>query len=74
MENAATVRAVLAGDRRDAARDLVVLNAAAALHVRTGEGLRECAERAQRAIDEGTAIQKLTALIAASNATDGEAG
>jgi len=42
--------------------------------VRTGEGLRECAERAQRAIDEGTAIQKLTALIAASNATDGEAG
>jgi len=72
-ENAATVRAVLAGDRRDVARDLVVLNAAAALHVRTGEGLRECAERAQNAIDEGAALQKLTALIAMSNATAGEA-
>jgi anthranilate phosphoribosyltransferase len=45
-----------AGERRDVARDLVVLNAAAALHVRTGDGLRECAERAQRSIDEGAAL------------------
>lgn len=62
-ENAAIVRAVLAAERRDVARDLVVLNAAAALHVRTGDGLRECAERAQRSIDEGAALQKLEALI-----------
>jgi anthranilate phosphoribosyltransferase len=71
-ENAATVRAVLSGERRDVARDLVVLNAAAALHVRTGDGLRECAERAQRAIDDGAALQRLTALIAMSNTPDGE--
>jgi anthranilate phosphoribosyltransferase len=77
-ENAATVRAVLSGERRnpanggayalDVARDLVVLNAAAALHVRTGDGLRECAERAQRAIDDRSALHKLTALIAMSHA------
>jgi anthranilate phosphoribosyltransferase len=73
-ENAATVRAVLSGQRRDpacnpasdVARDLVVLNAAAALHVRTGDGLRECAERAQQAIDDGSALDKLRGLIALS--------
>jgi anthranilate phosphoribosyltransferase len=63
-ENAAMVRAVLAGQRRDAARQLVVLNAAAALHVRTGEGLLDCAGRARRAIDEGAALARLEALIA----------
>jgi anthranilate phosphoribosyltransferase len=68
-ENVAAVRAVLSGERRDAARDLVVLNAAAALHVRTGDGLLECAKRAQRAIDDGAAMQKLTALIAMSQTT-----
>jgi anthranilate phosphoribosyltransferase len=72
-ENAAAVGAVLAGERRDVARDLVVLNAAAALHVRTGDGLRECAERAQRAIDDGGALRKLSALIAMSHATEGAA-
>jgi anthranilate phosphoribosyltransferase len=65
-ENAATVRAVLAGQRRDAARELVVLNAAAALHVRTGDGFLDCAARAQHVIDEGTALAKLEAFIALS--------
>lgn len=65
-ENAATVRAVLSGERRDVARDLVVLNAAAALHVRTGDGLLDCAGRAQRAIDDGAARHKLQALVAMS--------
>ena len=51
----------------DVARDLVVLNAAAALHVRTGDGLRECAERAQQVIDSGAAMAKLDALIAMSH-------
>jgi anthranilate phosphoribosyltransferase len=68
-ENVAAVRAVLSGERSDAARDLVVLNAAAALHVRTGDGLRECAERAQRAIDEGAALQKLIELAVMSRTT-----
>jgi anthranilate phosphoribosyltransferase len=63
-ENAAMVRAVLSGSRRDVARDLVVLNAAAALHVRTGESLRDCAARAVRAIDEGAALARLESLIA----------
>jgi anthranilate phosphoribosyltransferase len=75
-ENAATVRAVLSGEHRDLscgvgfdiARDLVVLNAAAALHVRTGDGLRECAARARRAIDDRSALHKLNALIALSQA------
>jgi anthranilate phosphoribosyltransferase len=65
-DNAAMVRAVLNGQRRDVARDLVVLNAAAAIHVRTGDGLRECAERAQQAIDSGAALAKLGALVAMS--------
>jgi anthranilate phosphoribosyltransferase len=61
------------GERHDVARDLVVLNAAAALHVRTGDGLRECAARAQRAIDEGAALHKLEALIALSQSAQGAA-
>jgi anthranilate phosphoribosyltransferase len=70
-ENATTVRAVLSGERRDVARDLVVLNAAAALHVRTGDGLRDCAERAQRVIDDGSALGKLEALVDMSQAAEG---
>ena len=66
-QNAGIVRAVLGGSRRDVARDLVVLNAAAALHVRTGESLRECAARAARAIDEGAALERLESLIALTN-------
>ncbi len=73
-DNAAIVRAVLSGARRDVARDLVVLNAAAALHVRTSDGLRDCAERAQRAIDEGAALAKLEALIAMSQITPASQG
>ncbi len=72
-DNAAMVRAVLSGQRRDAARDLVVLNAAAALHVRTGDGLLDCAARAQRAIDNGAALAKLESLIAISQAGGGAA-
>jgi anthranilate phosphoribosyltransferase len=72
-ENAATVRAVLSGDRpngvgENVARDLVLLNAAAALHVRSGEGLLDCMDRARRAIDEGAALAKLEALIAITQA------
>jgi anthranilate phosphoribosyltransferase len=72
-ENAAALRAVLAGERRDVARDLVILNAAAALHVRTGDGLRDCAERAQRAVDDGAALGKLESLIAMSQTAEGAA-
>jgi anthranilate phosphoribosyltransferase len=67
-ENAATVRAVLSGQRRDVARELVVLNAAAALHVRTGEAPLDCSARARRAIDEGAALARLEALIVRTQA------
>jgi len=70
-DNAATVRGVLSGARRDVARALVLLNAAAALHVRTGDGLLECTARAQRAIDDGAALAKLEALIRISHAGGG---
>jgi anthranilate phosphoribosyltransferase len=69
-ETVSIIRDVLSGQRRDVARDLVVLNAAAALHVRTGDGLLDCAARAQRAIDEGAALAKLEALIAMSHAPE----
>ena len=65
-ENAATVRAVLAGLRHDAARELVVLNAAAALHVRNGDPYLDCAARARHVIDNGAALAKLDAFIALS--------
>ena len=65
-DNAALVRAVLAGQRRDAARELVVLNAAAALHVRNGDPYLDCAVRAQQVIDSGAALAKLEAFIALS--------
>ncbi|HEX8925593.1 MAG TPA: anthranilate phosphoribosyltransferase [Terriglobales bacterium] len=61
-ENATIIASVLDGSRRDAARDLVLLNAAAAIHVRTGASLRECAAQAIRSIDSGSALRKLNAL------------
>jgi anthranilate phosphoribosyltransferase len=81
-DNMEIVRAVLSGQghgvrdnarddlRINVARNLVVLNAAAALHVRTNDGLRECAARAQKAIDDGSALARLDALIAISNVAD----
>ncbi|MDR3765231.1 MAG: anthranilate phosphoribosyltransferase [Acidobacteriota bacterium] len=72
-ENAATVRAVLGGERRDVARSLVILNASAALHVRTGDSLRDCASRASRVLDDGSALRKLDALVALSNSPAGVA-
>ncbi|HEX8501015.1 MAG TPA: anthranilate phosphoribosyltransferase [Pyrinomonadaceae bacterium] len=65
--NAGIIRAVLAGERRDAARSLVVANAAAALLV-GGEAPdpREAARLAERSIDTGAALGKLEALARAS--------
>jgi len=62
-ENARVIRAVLAGERRDAARDLVLANAAAALYI-TGASmsLPGAVELASQAINEGKALAKLEAL------------
>lgn len=67
-ENAAAIRAVLAGEA-GAFRDIVVLNAGAALVVAgLAETLVQGVGRAAEAIDSGAAARALDKLIAASNA------
>lgn len=65
--NAAALRAVLNGER-SAYRDIVLMNAGAALVVgeKTGN-LKDGVQRAARAIDEGHAKAALEALVAISN-------
>jgi anthranilate phosphoribosyltransferase len=65
--NAAILRGVLSGETRDAKRDVVLLNAAAALIAadyveNIGDGITRAAE----IIDSGAAIKKLDELIAMS--------
>jgi anthranilate phosphoribosyltransferase len=55
-DNARWLRAILDGERHPA-RDAVVVNAAAALAVVTGDDLRACADRASRALENGDARQ-----------------
>jgi len=65
--NAAAIRDVLAGEP-GAFRDIVLLNAAAALIVGgKAASLAEGAERAARAIDTGAAAQALDKLVAITN-------
>lgn len=65
--NARALRDVLSG-KASAYRDIVVLNAAAALVVAEAvPGLREGVERAQLALDDGSALRHLEALIHISN-------
>ncbi|MFL6229157.1 MAG: anthranilate phosphoribosyltransferase [Pyrinomonadaceae bacterium] len=67
-ENARIIRAVLAGERRDAARSLVVANAGAALYVGgAAEDTRAAARLASESIDSGAALEKLERLIEATN-------
>ncbi len=65
--NATIIRSILCGERRDAARDLVVINAAAALFVGGEESLTAAAKKAADSIDSGAAQTKLEQLIAATN-------
>jgi anthranilate phosphoribosyltransferase len=53
-DNARALSAIIEGEKHPA-RGAVVLNAAAALAVVTGDDLRACAERARNAIDTGAA-------------------
>ena len=67
-ENAAIIRSVLSGARRDEARTLVLVNSAAALHVGGLAGdLREAARLAEQSIDSGAAQMKLEQLVRMSN-------
>jgi anthranilate phosphoribosyltransferase len=67
-ENARTIREILVGQRRDAARTLVVVNAAAALFVGgRAENFTEAARLAEQSIDSGAALAKLELLAEASS-------
>lgn len=67
-ENAAIIRAVLSGSRRDTARLLVVVNAAAALHVGgVAADLRDGFKMAEQSIDCGAAEEKLEAMVRISS-------
>ncbi len=67
-ENAATIRAVLSGERTDSARDLVLINAAASLFVADqAVSLRSAIERADQVLSSGEALAKLETLQLLSN-------
>ncbi len=66
--NAGVIRAVLSGERQDAARALVIVNAATALRVGgVASDLREGTQLAQQSIDSGEAQKKLDQLVRATN-------
>lgn len=68
QENAAALRAMLAG-RTGPYRDIVVLNAAAALVVADrADGLTDGSALARRSIDSGAAAARLAGLVRATNA------
>ncbi len=67
-DSARTIRKVLEGERRDEARDLVVINAAAGLFVGgMAADLVEARRQAEKSIDEGAAHAKLDELVKATN-------
>lgn len=66
-ENARVIRQVLEGERRDTARSVVLLNAAAGLLVAdVVDDLSAGVARAAAAVDSGAASERLSALVAAS--------
>jgi len=68
--NAAIISSVLSGVRRDEARSLVLINAAAALHVGgAATDLRTATEMAGESIDSGAAQRKLDELKTLSKAS-----
>ena len=63
-ENAQILLSVLKGEDMEAKRDIVLLNAAAAIYVsETSPDLTEALERAVESIDEGKALAKLEELV-----------
>jgi anthranilate synthase component I len=62
QENAALLRAILSGEDRSPRRDVVLLNAAAAIAVETGD-LGSALEEARLSLDSGKALEKLEAFI-----------
>lgn len=65
-ENARILRAILSGEDDSPRRDVVLLNAAAALALADGGNFAAALDKAARALDSGEALQKLDALAAFS--------
>lgn len=62
-ENAAIIQSVLSGERRDGARDLILMNAAASIYVAgLAETLQGAFILAQKALDSGKALSRLQNL------------
>lgn len=73
-ENAACVRAILAGQERGPKRDAALLNAGCALYAcGIADSIAEGIARAAEAVDSGAAAATLEAFIAQSNAAGQEA-
>jgi anthranilate phosphoribosyltransferase len=66
--SAELVRRVLSGAERGPARDVVLLNAAAALHVADEGDFSDCLARSATVIDSGAAISLLNRFVEASHA------
>lgn len=68
LQNARMIREVLTGARRDEARSLVVINAAAALFVGgAAPDFKEAARLAEESIDLGAALDRLKRLVEVTN-------
>lgn len=66
--NARIIRDVLSGERDDAARSLVIINAAAALYVGgAAPNFEDAAQLAAHSIDSGAAFDKLEQLVKLTN-------
>ena len=63
--NASLIRSILDGTMHGAAREIVLVNAAAARHIALEEPLEEALERAEEAIDSRSALGKLEQLVEA---------
>ncbi len=71
-ENAATIRALLAGEVRGAKRDVVLLNAGAGLYLADrAPNIREGVQRAAEILDGGLAAEKFEQYVAFSKAIQG---
>ena len=67
--NAAITKEILSGERRDGARAVVILNAAAAIVAgEKADSLEEAVKLAEESIDSGAALDKMNKLIEASHA------
>ncbi|MFQ5739038.1 MAG: anthranilate phosphoribosyltransferase [Acidobacteriota bacterium] len=68
-ENAEICRAILEGRRHGPARDVVLLNAAAAIHVAGETDFQLALARAEESLNSGAALEKLQCLVQAYSGT-----